>query len=195
MGALGKVLLSLALVFAWVAPVVLAKLFADTLDFSPYVVCLLVGLGLGAIVGVLAWPLVRSGLTQSGPSPGVGLVLAMAIAFAPTWSIGIGLGLNRLFDRSGAVTHECQVMDWKVPPKTRSYCVVTSWRGNKSEKLDHSVIQSSGSHEPSSDSSPAAIGPQGWPYPYKCTPGKTLDVTTRTGFFGWVWVVGVERRA
>jgi hypothetical protein len=194
MGGLGKVLLSLAIVFAWLTPVVLAKLFADTLDFTPYILCLLVGLGLGALACVLAWPLVRSGLTHSGRSPGLGLAVAMAIAFAPTWSIGIGLGLNRVFDRSASVSHVCQVIDWKVPLKNRSYCVVSSWRGNKTEKLDHSLIQNSEPGQLPPHTSPDAIGPRGWPYPFKCTPGTAVDVTTRAGLLGWPWVVGVERK-
>ena len=53
MRSLGKILLVLAALFVWVAPVMLAKLFADTLDFFPYLACLLIGLGLGALVCVL----------------------------------------------------------------------------------------------------------------------------------------------
>jgi hypothetical protein len=159
MGALGKVLLSLVFVFAWVAPVALAKLFADTLDFFPYLACLLIGLGLGALVCVLLWPLVRAGLTQISRMHGLGLAIATAIAFAPTWSIGIGLGLNRMFDRSSAVSHECQVIAWKVPPKNRAYCVVSSWRGNKIEKLDDAPISTLGPGAPSDNSSRAVISP------------------------------------
>jgi hypothetical protein len=124
----------------------------------------------------------------------LGLAVAVAIAFAPNWSIGIGLGLNRLFDCSLAVSHECQVIDWKVPPKNRAYCVVSSWRGNKIEKLDDSVISTLGRGAPFPDSSQAVISPRGWPYPFKCTPGTSLVVTTRTGLFGWPWVVDVQRR-
>jgi hypothetical protein len=189
MGALGKVLQSLAIVYVWVAPVVLAKLFADTLDFFPYLACLLIGLGLGALLCVLLWPLVRAGFTQTSRMHRLGLAVVTVIAFAPTWSIGIGIGLNRMFDRSAAVSHECQVISWKVPAKSRAYCVVSSWRGKKIEKLDQLPGRRS---EP--DSSPATISPGGWPYPFKCTPGTSLIVTTRTGLFGWPWVVSVERK-
>jgi hypothetical protein len=176
------------------APVVLAKLFADTLDLFPYIDCLLIGLVLGALACAGLWPLVRAGLTHTGRMPGLGLAVATAIAFAPTWSIGIGLGLNRVFHRSPIVLHECQVIDWQVPPKNRSYCVVASWRGNKTEKLDDSVISTSGPGDTRPDSSPTVIGPRGWPYPFKCTPGTSIVVHTRMGLFGWAWIVGVERK-
>jgi len=194
MRALGKILLGLAALYVWVAPVMLAKLFADTLDLFPYLVCLLIGLGLGALVCVLLWPLVRAGLTQTRRMHRLGLAVATAIAFTPTWSIGIGLGLNRVLDRPSAVSHECQVIDWKVPPKNRAYCVVSSWRGNEIEKLDDSVISMLGPGDAPPDSSRAMLSPRGWPYPFKCTPGTSLIVTTRTGFFGWPWVVAVERK-
>jgi len=192
MRALGKILLGLAALYVWVAPVMLAKLFADTLDLFPYLVCLLIGLGLGALVCVLLWPLVRAGLTQTRRMHRLGLAVATAIAFTPTWSIGIGIGLNRMFPRSPLVSHECQVIDWKVPTKSRSYCVVTSWRGNKIEKLDDSVIQCSAPGEPLTVLSTAE--PKTRLYPHKCTPGTSLIVGTQTGLFGWPWVVAIERK-
>jgi hypothetical protein len=134
--ALREILLGLTALYVWVAPVMLAKLFADTLDFFPYLACLLIGLGLVALVCVLLWPQIRAILTQARRMHRLGLAIGTAIAFAPTWSIGIGLGLNRMFERSSAVSHECQVIAWKVPPKNRAYCVVSSWRGNKIEKLE-----------------------------------------------------------
>jgi hypothetical protein len=193
MRSLGKILLGLAALYAWVAPLMLAKLFADTLDFFPYLACLLIGLGLGALVCVLLWPLVRAGLTQNRRMHRLGLAVATAIAFAPTWSIGIGLGLNRIFPRSPIVSHECQVIDWKVPPKNRAYCVVSSWRGNKIEKLDDPPISTLGPGALPPDSSQAVISPKG-PYPFKCTPWTSLIVTMQTGLFGWPWVVAVERK-
>ena len=160
MRGIGKVLLSLAIVYVWAAPVVMARLFADTLDSFPYLACLLIGLGLGALVCVLLWPQIRAILTQARRMHGLGLAIGTAIAFAPTWSIGIGLGLNRVLDRPSAVSHECQVIDWKVPPKNRAYCVVSSWRGNEIEKLDDSVISMLGPGDAPPDSSRAMLSPQ-----------------------------------
>jgi hypothetical protein len=196
---LGRVLLSVALIFAWVAPVVLAKLFADTLDILPYIDCLMIGVVGATIACVLFWPLVRAGLSSTGTASPLGLVLAAAIAFAPTWSIGIGLGLNQVFDGSPIVPHECRVIGWKVPAKTRAYCIVTSWRGKKSEKLADSFVLESepgegGAPESGAVSLHAENGPQMVRFPSKCTPGATVVVYTRSGRLGWERIIEVRRQ-
>lgn len=193
MRALASVIFSIVLAIAWLAPVVLTKLFADTLDLLPYFTCLLTGLGAAIVGGVLLWPLVvRPSLTQARDHHAFALMITTALAFAPTWSIGIGLGLNRALDRSPTGAHECRVIAWKTPPKTRSYCVVTSWRRNDIEKLDGALLlskQEDGSIEAAGDDQTAR------PFPSSCTPGATLIVHTRAGFFGWPWITSVEKDA
>jgi hypothetical protein len=125
--------------------------------------------------------------------------LAAAIAFAPTWSIGIGLGLNRALDHSPTLPHACRVIEWKVPTKTQAYCLVTSWRGKKSEKLPGSLVLESERGEGSTPGS--GVGPlhpkYGRPtvrFPSKCTPGAAVVVDTRSGRLGWERITAVRHQ-
>jgi len=178
MSGLTQVLVGLLALFAWTAPVVLAKLFADPLDRAPYLISLSAGIGVAVLLCAARWPLVRGALSGSGSAgPVASTAILLAIAFCPTWAIGIGLGLNRAFDRSPPVAHECRVLEWQRPGKGRARCLVTSWRGNPAEALSAELIQGGAPD--------TAFG---------CTPGRTLLVSTRAGWLGWEWIAGVRAR-
>ncbi|HET6147896.1 MAG TPA: hypothetical protein VFH68_10220 [Polyangia bacterium] len=177
MSGLAQVLIGLLVLFAWAAPVVLAKLFADTLDRAPYLISLSAGIGVAVLLCATRWPVVRSALGSNGSArPGATAIL-LAIALCPTWAIGIGLGINRAFDRSPAVARQCRVLEWQRPAKGRARCLVTSWRGKPAEALSDALVQGG---------APDAE--------FVCTPGQTLVVSTRAGRLGWEWIAGVRAR-
>jgi hypothetical protein len=180
---LGQVLIGLLLLFAWAAPVILAKLFADTLDRAPYLISLSAGVGAAIVLGLMRWPSMRGALTGIGAARSGTTAWLLLIAFCPTWAIGIGLGANRAFDRSPAVQRQCRVLKWQRPAKGPARCLVTSWRGRPAETLTDTLLQGG-----------TASGEDGRANEVGCAPGQALVVSTRAGGLGWEWIAGVRPR-
>jgi len=179
LSGLGQVLIGLLLLFAWAAPVILAKLFADTLDRAPYLISLSAGIGAAVLLAVARWPSIRGALSSGGSAGAGTTALLLAVTFCPTWAVGIALGANRAFDRSSPVARECRVLEWQRPAKGRARCLVTSWRGQPAESLSDTLLQGG-----------AREGEAG----IVCTPGQTLLVSTRAGWLGWQWIAEVTAR-
>jgi hypothetical protein len=161
-----------AFLIIWLAPLILAKSFADTLDRSPYLFCLGVALVLASATCVLLWSRIRRpGLRRD--------IIILAVLCMPTWAIGVGLGVNRALDHSPTSSHECRVIGWYREGKS-AWCSVSSWRGKTTEKLADTLVESD---------------PPDWskPFPMLCERGASVNVETRTGALGWEWVVRVRR--
>jgi hypothetical protein len=174
---LGQVLLGVLALAVCAAPVMLAKLFADTLDRTPYLITLSSGVGVAVVLCAVRWPAVRVALTGVASARPGAMATLVIVALSPTWAIGVGLGINRAFDHSPPVAHPCRVLAWQRPAKGRARCLVSSWRGNPSEALSDALVPS--------DADDGA-SPRG------CTPGQRVEVSTRAGALGWEWIVGVR---
>ena len=191
---LGQVLLGLLALFAWGAPLLFARLFADPLDRAPYVICLVGGLLLGAAASVALWAAARAGLAGMSSGRAVGGMVAIVL-FAPTYAVGIGLGINRRLDRSPRVEHDCRVLEWRVPAKSGGRCLVTSWRGRDAEVLGGATImtaESAGAEAAGVARGGASSSETQGRFPRACVPGSTVVVYSRAGRLGWEWIEGVR---
>ncbi len=176
MSGLGQVFTGVVLVALWAAPLVLARLRADTLDRAPYAISLAAGVGVAVLLGALRWPALRGALAGGGGARAGATLTVIALGFCPPWAVGVGLGVNRLLDRSPPTTHVCRVLQWQPRAKGPARCRVSSWRDREAEVLTAAQVQSAADEGP---------------VPARCVPGRSLQVTTRAGALGWEWVAEV----
>ena len=136
------------------------------LDRYPYIQCA----GLGLFLALAAWVVTF----QSRATGRCWIwVLILCTCLLPFLLIFIGITANALFDCSPPVEHETDVIRYELRTKGPGVCIVQSWRHGGHEILYSSNLV------------------QKLPL-LKCKPGSRLKVTTRTGVFGWEWVVKVE---
>lgn len=111
------------LMMAAIGPVILAWMFADTLDWTPWIVLLVVGLGIS--VGV--WR------TKERVSDRLQHVL-MAL---PLWFLSAGLFANAFLDGSEPERHASEVLRLTNPSKGPGEVVMTDFRPGGGELSLH----------------------------------------------------------
>lgn len=124
------------MVFVCLLPWLFAQNVVPVLDSSPYVICSIFGVCVGAASKplfhhpkvVARLPILQHWL--------VGSFLYVLVALGgPSWGIGVGFLVNRLLDRSPVVEHRTTMLSIKRSVKGVNAVYLSSWRPGEDQVL------------------------------------------------------------